>query len=253
MRISVLDTAQDAAHEVAGMLIAQVEHKPRSVLGLATGRTMEPVYQAVIERAAHLFGQVRSFNLDEYVGLAPSNVASFHHYMNTHFLRHLSPEMANAAIPDGCAEDLEAEALAFERSIANAGGIDFQLLGIGVNGHIGFNEPNTPFSSRTRVEALADATRRANASQFASLSEVPTHAITVGIGTILEARKCVLLATGDEKAAAVARMVAQPCSTDCPASCLQLHSDAHIILDGAAAGALRRLGWNTASTATSGA
>lgn len=240
MQISVLDTAQDVADQAAGLLIAQVENKPDSVLGLATGRTMEAVYQAVVARAAHRFGHARSFNLDEYVGLAPSNTASFHHYMTTHFLMHLSPSMINATIPDGQAQDLDAEARAYEHSIESAGGIDFQLLGIGVNGHIGFNEPGTPFSSKTRVETLAHATRRANAPQFASPTDVPTHALTMGIGTILGARKCVLLATGGQKAAAVARMVEGAASTDCPASCLQLHADAHVILDKAAAGALRR-------------
>lgn len=210
------------------------------VLGLATGATMVPFYAKLartVQARRLSLSAIESFNLDEYVGVAPHLPASFHAYMRRNLLDHSDLGPARAHIPNGLAPDLAAEASRYEMAIARAGGIDLQLLGIGGNGHIGFNEPGSDFGSRTRVVELSEATRQANASAFPD-GAVPEQALTVGIATILEAREILLLATGAEKAEAIAAALTGTLSAACPASALRLHPRVTIICDDAAASLL---------------
>lgn len=241
MRILILPDRSAAAERAADMIAAEVRRHPRAVLGLATGGTMEPVYAALVSRArAGLFdpGEVRTFNLDEYVGLAPSHPQSYRSYMTERLFAPLGLPEARTCLPRGDAADPDAEAAAYDAAIAAAGGIDLQLLGIGANGHIGFNEPTSSLRSRTRVKTLTLTTLEANARFFGPAEIVPRFAITMGIGTILEARSVVLLATGGGKADAVAAMVEGPVSARWPASALQFHPRCTVICDEEAAAKL---------------
>jgi glucosamine-6-phosphate deaminase len=185
------------------------------------------------------FRHVTTFNLDEYVGLPPEHPASYHAFMRERFFRHVNLDPARTHLPDGMAGDLVAEGRAYEDRIADAGGIDIQLLGIGADGHIGFNEPTSSLGSRTRAKTLTERTRRDNARFFGALDSVPHECLTMGIGTILASRTCLLLAFGEVKAEAVAGAVEGPVSSMNPASALQFHADARIFLDPAAASRLR--------------
>lgn len=242
MRVLICNDEASAAERAADLLCDTVTERPRAVLGLATGGTMEPVYALLRERLAGGvldLSKVTTFNLDEYVGLAGDHPQSYRAAM-----RHLLFDAAGlgpdrARLPDGTAADPAAEARAYDAAIMAAGGIDLQLLGIGGNGHIGFNEPTSSLGSRTRVKTLTDETRRANARFFADGETIPRFAITMGIATVLDARACVLLATGTKKAKAVAAAIEGPLSASCPASALQLHPAATMILDPEAAAELR--------------
>lgn len=239
-QLEITRDAATATARAAEIVAARVASGAAAVLGLATGGTMVPVYAHLVAgvQARRLsFRGVTSFNLDEYVGVAPHLPASFHAYMRRHLLAGTDLAPDHAHIPDGMAADLAAEASRYEMAIARAGGIDLQLLGIGSNGHIGFNEPGSDFGSRTRVVALSEATRRANAAAFPD-GAVPEQALTMGIGTILQARDILLLATGVEKAGAIAAAIEGPLSIDCPASALRLHQRVRIICDAAAASEL---------------
>lgn len=239
--LMVLDSEAEVAMAVARRLAATVAQMPTAVLGLATGGTPMPIYKALIALAAEKrlsFRMVRSFNLDEYVGLSASHPASFAHFMRENLFDHIDIDLARARVPNGVAADLGAEAASYERAIAEAGGIGLQILGIGANGHIGFNEPGSAFNSRTRVVDLAEATRQANSSYFPAGESVPGQALTMGIGTILNAREIVLAATGAHKAPAIAATLAGPITIDCPASALRLHARVTIICDRAAAAQL---------------
>ncbi len=238
----VLDDAEAVASHVAAMFVALLMERPNAVLGLATGGTPVPIYQALI--AHHRAGRVSlrdatSFNLDEYVGLPGTHPASFAHFMAATLFDHVDIDPSHTHIPDGMAEDATAESSRYEAAITEAGGIDLQLLGIGANGHVGFNEPGSAFTSRTRKVTLTASTRAANRRFFAG-GEVPEHALTMGIGTILDARALVLVATGAGKAEAIARMLQPPPSPDCPASALQLHPAATVVCDREAARMLDR-------------
>jgi glucosamine-6-phosphate deaminase len=181
------------------------------------------------------FSLCRTFNLDEYVGLAPGDPHSYRHSMNEHLFRHVNVDLRNTHLPDGQAPDLDAECRSYEAAIAKFGGIDLQLLGIGQAGHIGFNEPLSAFRSRTRVKALAPLTLQQNAGFFAGAERVPRRAITMGVGTILETRRCVLLATGAEKAEIIAKAVEGPITAMISATALQLHARCTVVVDEAAA------------------
>jgi glucosamine-6-phosphate deaminase len=242
MEVIIQPDAQQAAAVAARRIAGLVRDKPTAVLGLATGSSPLGVYRelARLHRDEGLdFSRVTTFNLDEYVGLDADHPASFHHYMRQHLFARVNIDEARAHVPDGVATDLRAHCDAYEAAIAGAGGIDLQLLGIGRDGHIGFNEPSSSLSSRTRIKTLTAATRRDSAADFAGAG-VPRHVITMGIGTILEARECLLLAFGDGKAAAVAAAVEGPLAASVPASALQLHPVARVIVDEAAAGKLAR-------------
>ena len=240
MKVLIVDTAEAAAARVAAILAAELAARPAAVLGLATGETMRPVYArlAALHRDGGAdFARATTFNLDEYVGVGPDHPASFHAFMREALFAHVNLDPARCHLPRGDAPDAEAEARRYEAAIAAAGGIDLQLLGIGRNGHLAFNEPTSSLASRTRIKTLTEATRRANAPAFGT-GPVPRQAITMGIATILAARACLLLATGEATAAAVARMVEGPLGADCPATALQMHPAATIVLDAAAAGRL---------------
>lgn len=246
MKVLILPDAQAAIARAADIIADVVTQKPDAVLGLATGGTMLPLYDVLAQRHRDdglSFAQSTSFNLDEYIGLAPDHPCSYHHYMQDAFFQHVDIDPTRTHLPKGDATDPQAASDAYEALITEAGGIDLQLLGIGQNGHIGFNEPTASLGSRTRIKTLTESTRRANQKYFSSFDETPRYAITTGVATILESRKCLLIATGKAKADAVAKMVEGPVSAACPASALQLHAKATVILDRDAASALELTGY----------
>ena len=240
----VIQPNAEAASVVAAKIIAQlVRQKPNIVLGLATGSTPLATYRELVRmhREDGLdFSRVRTFNLDEYVGLALDHPQSYHAFMQENLFRHLNVPRENIRIPNGLAADVPAECAAYEAAIRAAGGIDLQVLGIGTDGHIGFNEPSSSLASRTRIKTLTAGTRRDNARFFASADEVPLHVITMGVGTIMDARQVVLLAFGESKAGAIAAAVEGPVTAMQPASILQMHAVAKCIIDEPAAARLTR-------------
>lgn len=236
----LLRTSREAQAVVlmAEIIARELVLNPRLVLGLATGRSMEGVYAhlASLQRERDLdFSRCRTFNLDEYVGLPPSHAGSFHHYMAERLFRPVKLLPGQVALLDGMAPDLPAECRRYEALIRQAGGIDLLLLGLGQTGHIGFNEPPTAFDSRTHEAHLLPLTRRQNADLFGGEpSAVPATALTMGIGTILEARRCLLLVTGARKAAVLARVMEGPATPLVPGSALQRHPDCQVVVDEAA-------------------
>ena len=199
MQIVILDTPEQVADYGADRFADQLKHKPDSVLGLATGSTPIALYNALIARVQRgelSFAKARTFNLDEYLGLAGTHLQSYRYFMNEHLFRHLDIDLANTAVPDGATEEPLAACDAYEAAIKAAGGIDLQLLGIGRNGHIGFNEPSSSLASRTRVKTLTPDTVKANQRFFEAGEFQPHLSITMGIGTIMEARQILLLASG---------------------------------------------------------
>ena len=242
MKVLIHPTAELAVERAAYQIVHQMKRLPGTVLGLATGGTMEAVYAKLIDcyRAGEIsFAQSQSFNLDEYVGLPPDHPRSYWRYMREQLFDHVDFPKGATHLPRGDAADPEAEANAYEQAITAAGGIGLQLLGLGANGHIGFNEPTSSLASLTRIKTLTRSTRDANARYFDNPAEVLRLAITMGIGTILNADEVVLLAYGEGKAEAAAAMIEGPLSAACPASALQLHRKATIVLDQAAASRLK--------------
>ncbi len=221
----------------AKILLEAIRVNPRSVLGLPTGRTPIGMYKRVVEDCGavhvmpthHCFRDVTTFNLDEYVGIPHDHEGSYAAYMRHKLFEHVDVDPARTHIPDGNALDPGVECDRYEKEIRDAGGIDLTFLGLGRNGHIGFNEPGTPFDSRTRVVALTESTRSANAPHFPD-GPVPTAAITMGIGTILESRRIVLLASGSGKQDAIARLRSRDISTAFPASALWMHENVHVLV-----------------------
>ena len=234
MEVIIRPTAEDAADLVARIIAKELRANPNLVLGLATGRTMEALYARLVRmnREEQLdFSLCRTFNLDEYVGLPAADPHSYRHYMNHHLFSRVNIDLRNTHLPDGMATDLDAECARYEELISRCGGIDLQLLGIGRAGHLGFNEPLSAFRSRTRVKALAPVTRAQNAPLFDHPDEVPHRAITMGVGTILDARRCLLLATGADKAEIVAKAVEGPITAMISATTLQLHAQCRVVVD----------------------
>jgi len=238
MKVLILADPARAVHRAAELILDQLRRKPDAVLGLATGGTMEPVYAELRAARGLSFAGMRSFNLDEYVGLAADHPQSYHRYMRDQLFAHIDARPENLHLPAGDAPSAQAEAARYDAEIAALGGIDLQLLGLGANGHIGFNEPGSSLGSRTRVKTLTQKTRDDNHRFFGPGEMVPRWAITMGIGTIMEAREIVLLATGAGKAPAARAMIEGPVSAFCPASVLQFHPRTTVILDAAAAGDL---------------
>jgi glucosamine-6-phosphate deaminase len=225
---------------VADEIVRLVSADPRAVLGLATGSTPMPVYAALRDRLAAVdVSRVRGFALDEYVGLDPRHPESYRSVIEREVVRPLGLDPSRIRVPDGALEGIERAGEDYERAIEDAGGVDLQLLGIGTDGHIGFNEPGSSFASRTRVKTLTAQTRRDNARFFAAADEVPLHCITQGLGTILRARHLVLLAFGESKAEAIAAAVEGPVTASLPGSAVQLHPHVTIVVDEAAAARLR--------------
>lgn len=241
MRIIITDTYEKMGMEAANIVAGQVYLKPDSVLGLATGSTPLSMYQrlAAVHKSVGLdFSGVTTFNLDEYIGMSPDNPQSYHYFMQENFFRHINIRQENVFIPDGMAEDMVAEGERYERLIAAKGGIDLQVLGIGQNAHIGFNEPDVKFAATTHKVELDEETIQANSRFFASVSEVPRYAISMGIKTIMMAEHVILLANGRNKAEAVYKAVCGDVTPEAPASILQLHRDVAVIVDKEAASLL---------------
>jgi glucosamine-6-phosphate deaminase len=239
MEIIIQPTAE-AASAIAARLVGRLlGEKPDAVLGLATGSTPLLFYRELVQMKLD-WSCVTTFNLDEYVGLAPDHPASYHRFMWDNLFRHVNMGEKNVHIPDGLVKDIPRFCRRYEMMIRVAGGIDLQLLGIGTDGHIGFNEPSSSLASRTRIKTLTEQTRANNASSFGGQDQVPHHVITMGVGTIMEARQVLLLAFGPDKARAVAEAIEGPITAMNPASILQLHPVAKIVLDEAAATHLRK-------------
>lgn len=243
VRVIILEDA-DAVSERATELIADlVRRKPACVLGLATGSTPLRVYQKLVERHRREgldFHQVTTFNLDEYVGIDPNHPQSYRRFMQEHLFQHINLQPDRTHVPDGRALDFEAHCKQYEERIRAAGGIDLQLLGIGRDGHIAFNEPGSSLGSRTRLKSLTGETIADNARFFSDEEEVPRLAVTMGVGTILETRRCLLMALGEHKAAAIRDTVEGPVTSQVTASALQLHPEVIALMDEPAAGLLQR-------------
>ncbi len=243
MRVIVESDAESVSRRAAQWMGQLVRRRPTCVLGLATGGTMLGVYQELVRlhRDEQLdFSRCTSFNLDEYVGLPPSHPQSYRYFMQTNLFDEINIDIRQTHVPDGRALDFEACCQHYEKLIKEAGGIDLQLLGIGSDGHIAFNEPGSSLGSRTRLKTLTAETVRDNARFFRNPDEVPRLAITMGVGTILESRQCLLLAAGSSKARAIRDTIEGPVTAQVTASALQLHRDVIAILDPEAARLLER-------------
>jgi glucosamine-6-phosphate deaminase len=228
---------EEMSKKACSVILERMNALENPVLGMATGSTPEGLYKQLIRaynEGEVSFKQVSTFNLDEYVGIDHEDPNSYHYYMKDKLFGHIDLLPENAHLPNGNGADLELECWEYENQIRNAGQIDIQVLGLGLNGHIGFNEPGTPFSSRTQVINLEESTRKANARFFASLNEVPTKAITMGIDTIMESKQILLLVSGKKKAVPLAKLLNGEVSEDFPASILHRHSNVMIIADEAA-------------------
>ncbi len=242
MEVIIQKTPAKASVLAAKIIAKQIQEKPHSVLGLATGRSPLKTYTELIRmhREAGLsFAEVTTFNLDEYVGLSPDHPQSYHYFMREKFFRHIDINPAATFIPAGDVDDLREECNRYEGKIHAAGGIDLQVLGLGSNGHIGFNEPTGSLRSRTWVRILSKNTLQDNRAAYGPEHETPHHCITMGIQTIMEAERILVLAFGAKKAKAVAQMIEGPVTSICPASALQFHKRVIVLLDEEAASELR--------------
>jgi glucosamine-6-phosphate deaminase len=242
MRIIIEPDAASVTVRAARRVADLIRRSPACVLGLATGSTPLALYAELIRRhrdEALSFSRVVTFNLDEYIGLQPHHPESYTAYMRQKLFDHVDIDPANTHVPNGRAQDLQLACESYEEAICEAGGIDLQVLGIGSNGHIGFNEPGSSLGSRTRVKTLTRETAEANAPSSEAPGELPRVAITMGVGTILEARSCLLLALGEGKAPAIRDTVEGPITAQVPASALQLHRDVTIMVDEGAASRLQ--------------
>ncbi|KAA9111331.1 glucosamine-6-phosphate deaminase [Microbacterium rhizomatis] len=238
--VVIVSSADDAGALVADEIVRLISRTPDAVLGLATGSTPLPVYRALAPRLAGIdVSRVRGFALDEYVGIDPGHPESYRNVIAREVIEPLGLDPARVRVPDGSLEGIEHAGDDYERALHDAGGVDLQILGIGTDGHIGFNEPGSSFASLTRVKTLTEQTRDDNARFFDTVDQVPRHCITQGLGTILRARHLVLLAFGEGKADAVAGAVEGPVTASLPGSAIQLHPHATVIVDEAAARALR--------------
>ncbi len=233
----IITPTRDAAGAlVADHIASLIAAQPETVLGLATGSTPEPVYRALPGALAGIdVSRVRGFALDEYVGLDPAHPESYRSVITREVVEPLGLTPALVRVPDGAGPDIARAADAYEEAIAAAGGVDLQILGIGTDGHIGFNEPGSSFASRTRVKTLTEQTRADNARFFAHPDDVPHHTVTQGLGTILEARHLVLLAFGAAKASAIAAALEGPLTARVPGSAVQLHPHVTVVVDEEAA------------------
>lgn len=243
MRVIILPDAESVSRRAAQVMADRVRKEPACVLGLATGSTPLGAYRELIRmhREEGLdFSRVTTFNLDEYVGLGPQHPQSYRYFMQSNLFDLVNIDARRTHVPDGLANDFEEYCEQYEKQIDDAGGIDLQLLGIGSDGHIAFNEPGSSLGSRTRLKTLAPETIRDNARFFESIDAVPRLAVTMGVGTILDSRRCLLVAYGSSKADAIAAAVEGPITAQITASALQLHRDVTVVVDEAAAKKLAR-------------
>lgn len=243
MRVIIQPSELEVSQRAAQFVARLIRYKPSCVLGLATGTTPLAMYRELIRlhREEGLdFSRVTTFNLDEYVGLGPSDPHSYRYFMQEHLFNHVNIPPQQTHFPDGRALDFAASCLAYEHRIKDSGGIDLQVLGIGSDGHIAFNEPGSSLGSRTRLKTLASETVKDNSRFFESIDQVPRLAITMGVGTILESKQCMLLALGTKKARAIRDTIEGPITAQVTASALQLHRDVIVVLDEDAASLLTR-------------
>lgn len=241
MEVIIKENYEELSKFAAQFIADQINNKPDTVLGLATGGTPLGTYKELINLHKENkvdFSQVASFNLDEYVGLPKEHSQSYYYFMNENFFKHINIKPENWYLPDGMAEDIPQSCKEYEKKIKEYGGIDIQILGIGGNGHIAFNEPGSSLTSRTRVKTLSEKTRKDNSRFFESIDEVPRYAITMGIGTIMESKTIILLANGDGKADAISKSVEGPITSMVPATIVQLHPRVTIAVDRDAASKL---------------
>ena len=241
MEVIVKDTYKEMSCAAARVVARTLNCKPNAVLGLATGSTPLGLYQELVrmhQEEGLDFSQVTTFNLDEYVGLTQNHPQSYHYFMHENLFKHVNIPKQNIYIPSGTTDNYAAFCQWYERRIKECGGIDLQLLGVGSDGHIAFNEPSSSLGSRTRIKTLARSTIEDNARFFERIEDVPIYAITMGVGTILEAKSILLLANGEHKADAVAAAVEGPVTSMITASALQLHPDVICYLDPPAAAKL---------------
>lgn len=232
MKFITVDTYEKLSRQAANIISAQVILKPDSVLGLATGSSPLGTYKQLIEwyeKGDIDFSKVTSVNLDEYVDLDGTNDQSYRYFMNKNFFEHINIDISNTFLPNGCAVDLAGEGKRYDEHIAELGGIDLQLLGIGLDGHIGFNEPDKYFVKTTHVVDLHESTIKANSRFFANIDEVPKRAITMGMVSIMQAKKILLIASGKEKRDILEKAFYGPITPEIPASILQLHPDITVI------------------------
>ncbi len=238
MNIIVTETYKELSIKAASLIAEEIKRCKNLVLGLATGSTPEGMYAELVSkyRAGTLdFSGVVTFNLDEYVSLEPGHPQSYHYYMCRHLFNHVNLAPGNINIPSGCAADLESECHAYDAKIEKTGGIDLQVLGVGANGHIGFNEPDSSLQVHTHCVSLTEETIAANSRFFETPQQVPRKAVTMGVGSIMKAAKIILLASGSGKAEAIRQTTAGTVTTSVPASILQMHRDVTLIVDREAA------------------
>jgi glucosamine-6-phosphate deaminase len=234
MRLIRTENYQEMSLEAGKIIVKKIHSKPNITLGLATGSTPKGVYDYLIQdhkENGTSFEQVNTINLDEYAGLPAKDPQSYHYFMGQNLFNHIDISEGHSHIPNGTAIDLDKECLRYEELIKDLGGVDLQLLGIGQNGHIGFNEPGTSFNSRTHLVTLAQDTREANSRFFHSIGDVPTHAITMGIASILDSKEILLLVSGINKAEALSKFMNGEISEDFPASALKNHKNVTVIAD----------------------
>lgn len=234
MRFLICENYEEMSNEAAKLIAAQIKEKENSVLGLATGSTPIGMYKILADmnqKKEISFKNVTTFNLDEYYPLEAKNPQSYHYFMTENLFSKIDINKENTYIPNGTTTDTATECKQYETLIADKGGIDLQILGIGQNGHIGFNEPNSALNSETHLTDLSENTIQANSRFFDNINKVPTQALTMGIGTIMKARKIILLANGEAKHNIVSKLLNGEISTKVPASMLKLHSDVILICD----------------------
>ncbi|NHB84470.1 glucosamine-6-phosphate deaminase [Tessaracoccus sp. HDW20] len=242
MEIVICKDAREVGMVAADRLITHLEGLPTPVIGFATGGSPKALYAELARRAeegSFDFSHALGFALDEYVGIPLEHPESYYSVIRENVVGPLKMDPARVRVPDGLADDLQGAADEYDEAIDLAGGVDVQILGIGSNGHIGFNEPFSSFSSRTRVKTLTPQTREDNARFFDSIDQVPTHCVTQGLGTIMDAAVTLMVASGENKAQAIADMVEGPVAATCPASVLQFHPRAIVVIDEAAAANLK--------------
>ncbi|WP_296649039.1 glucosamine-6-phosphate deaminase [Romboutsia sp. 13368] len=242
MRIIVCQNYEEVSKKAAQMILSQVTLKPNSVLGLATGSTPIGMYENLVElnkKGDIDFSEVRTFNLDEYYKLPKNNDQSYHYFMHKNLFNHINIKPSNIHIPNGMTDDVNAECERYDSLIKEAGGVDIQVLGIGNNAHIGFNEPTVNFEKGTHLVELEDSTIEANSRFFDNIEDVPKKAITMGVGSIFKSKKIMLIATGENKAEAIYNTVYGKVVPEVPASILQFHNDIVLILDKDAAKLLK--------------
>ncbi|MDD3655946.1 MAG: glucosamine-6-phosphate deaminase [Atribacterota bacterium] len=241
MNVVIVKDYHELSVQAAQLVADQITRKKNTVLGLATGQTPVGMYQELIKKFKKGeidFSQVVTFNLDEYYGLSPEHPQSYHYFMWDTFFQHININKENIYLLNGITDNIDEECQRFEDLIKKRGGLDLQILGIGDNGHLGFNEPAIGLNSKTHLVNLSKATIRANVKYFDDIKEVPRQALTMGIGTIMKAEKIILLASGRKKSPVIVKTIKGPVSTEVPATVLQLHNEVSIILDQDAASKL---------------